>query len=146
MEERIRARRKAYFKRLYRKMVFVGGVFFCIVAFGFGVAKIISHFSSQEQVTQQAVVEFTVPVFDLRVYCQEISASVMSDMKKEVYQSCIRSESEAYFAIRDMWDELSDRAKKKCVKMVRPGDGNYFLLRNCLLNEKDNKKSTRNYF
>ncbi|MET3560582.1 hypothetical protein ABID39_001288 [Bartonella japonica] len=146
MEKRIRARQKAYFKRLYRKIAFVGVLFLSIVAFCFVVTKIISHFSSKKQITQQTVVDLTIPVFDLRIYCKEIAASVMPDMKKDVYQHCIRSESEAYFAIREMWEELSYNAKKKCVKMVRPGDGNYFLLRNCFFNEKEGKNTMRNYF
>lgn len=96
---------------------------------------------------QQVSVELTIPVFDHRVYCKEIAASVMPDMKREVYQHCLSLESEAYFAIREMWDTLSDPAKKKCMKMVRPGDGNYFLLRDCFLNEKDGGKSKmRNHF
>lgn len=71
----------------------------------------------------------------------------MPDMKREVYQHCLNLESEAYFAIREMWDKLSDTAKKQCLTMVRPGDGNYFLLRDCFLNEKENKKGkVRNYF
>lgn len=97
-------------------------------------------FFSNKQVTQHVPVELTLPVFDQRVYCKEIAASVMPDMKKEVYQRCLYLESEAYFAIREMWDTLSDTSKKRCMKMVRPGDGNYFLLQDCLLNEKDGEK------
>ncbi len=109
--------------------------------------KIISHFSSHQQIAQKAPVELTIPVFDHRVYCKEIAASVPSDMRKEVYQHCLNLESEAYFAIREMWDTLSEMAKKKCVAMVRPGDGNYFLLRDCLFNEKEGKKvKVRNHF
>ncbi|MBB4076212.1 hypothetical protein GGR08_000505 [Bartonella fuyuanensis] len=107
----------------------------------------IDYFFFPEKITQQAPVEFAIPVFDLRVYCKEISASVVPDMKKEVYQHCFNLESEAYFAIREMWDRLSDSAKKRCLTMVRPGDGNYFLLRDCFLNEQENKKGKiRNYF
>ncbi len=147
MEKRIRARQKAYFKRLYRKIAFVCIILFCIVFLCFVVAKVVSYFSSHKKVTQQAPVELVIPVFDLRVYCKEISASVMPDMKREVYQHCLNLESEAYFAIREMWDKLSDSAKKQCLTMVRPGDGNYFLLRDCFLNEKENKTGKRrNYF
>ncbi|AFR26721.1 hypothetical protein RM11_1021 [Bartonella quintana RM-11] len=147
IEKRIRARQKAYFKKLYRKIAFVCMLLFCALAFCFGVVKIVSYFSSKNYVIQQIPVELTIPVFDLRVYCKEIAASVTSDRKKEVYQHCINLESEAYFAIREMWDMLSETAKKKCVKMVRPGDGNYFLLRDCLLNEReDEKNKVRNHF
>lgn len=146
MEKRIRARQKAYFKKLYRKIAFVGILLLCIVAFCFVIIKISSHFSSKKTITQQATVELTIPVFDLRIYCKEIAASVMPDMTRNVYQHCIRLESEAYFAIREMWEELSNNTKKKCVKMVRPGDGNYFLLRSCFLDEKEGRKTMRNYF
>ncbi|WP_455480521.1 hypothetical protein V3564_05175 [Bartonella sp. B12(2025)] len=147
MEKRIRARQNAYFKRLCRKVAFVCMLFFCVLALCFGIVKIVSYFFPKKQMIKQAPVELTIPMFDLRVYCKEISASVASDMEKEVYQHCINSESEAYFAIREMWGVLSERAKAKCVKMVRPGDGNYFLLRDCFINEKENKKGkVRNYF
>ncbi|WP_208436206.1 hypothetical protein [Bartonella phoceensis] len=147
MEKRIRARRKAYFKRLYRKIVFICTLLFCIAVLCFVITKMIGHFSAYKQSVQQAPVELAIPVFDLRVYCKEIAASVMSDMKQEVYQNCIRSESEAYFTIREMWDELSDTAKKKCMATVRPGDGNYFLLRDCFFSEKDGEKGKlRNHF
>ncbi|WP_375666405.1 hypothetical protein [Bartonella sp. TT121SHDZB] len=147
MEKRIRARQKAYFKRLYRKIAFVGMILFCIVLLCFVVIKIVGYFSSHKEITQQAPVKLVIPVFDLRVYCKEISASVMPDMKKEVYQRCLNLESEAYFDIREMWDKLSDTEKKQCLTMVRPGDGNYFLLRDCFLNERENKQGKiRNYF
>ncbi|EJF74115.1 hypothetical protein HWV54_02785 [Bartonella alsatica] len=147
MEKRIRARQKAYFKRLYRKIAFVCMLLFCILAFCFFVVKIISYFSVNKQITQQESAELTIPVFDHRVYCKEIAASVMLDMKKEVYQHCIHLESEAYFTIREMWDKLSYAAKKKCVALVRPGDGNYFLLRDCFFNEKEDEKGkVRNRF
>ncbi len=147
MEKRIRARQNAYFKRLYRKIAFVCMILFCIVILCFAVAKAVNYFSSHQKITQQAPVELAIPVFDLRVYCKEISASVMPEMKKEVYQHCLNLESEAYFAIREMWDKLSDTAKKQCLMMVRPGDGNYFLLRDCFLNERENKQGKRrNYF
>ncbi|WP_375672483.1 hypothetical protein [Bartonella sp. AA16SXTY] len=147
MEKRIRARQKAYFKKLYRKIAFVCILLFFVVCFCFGIIKIIGYFFSNKQVTQHVPVELTLPVFDQRVYCKEIAASVVPDMKKEVYQHCLYLESEAYFAIREMWDTLSDTSKKRCMKMVRPGDGNYFLLQDCLLNEKDGEKNkARNHF
>ncbi|EJF76753.1 hypothetical protein [Bartonella birtlesii] len=147
MEKRIRARQKAYFKRLYRKIAFVFMLLFCLLAFCFLVVKIISHFSSHKKIAQKASVELIIPVFDHRVYCKEIAASVTFDRKKEVYQHCLNLESEAYFAIREMWDTLSEGAKKKCIAMVRPGDGNYFLLRDCFFNEKDSEKGkARNRF
>ncbi|WP_019221303.1 hypothetical protein [Bartonella senegalensis] len=147
MEKRIRARQKAYFKKLYRKIAFVCMLLFCVVLFCFGFVKIISSFFPNKHVTQPVPVELNIPVFDHRVYCKEVAASVTLDRKREVYQHCLYLESEAYFAIREMWDTLSDTAKKKCMKMVRPGDGNYFLLRDCLLNEKDSDKNkVRNHF
>ncbi|WP_039758217.1 hypothetical protein [Bartonella queenslandensis] len=147
MENRIRARQKAYFKKLYRKIAIVCMILFCIVILGFVIVKAVSYFSSDKKITQQAPVELAIPVFDMRVYCKEISASVMPDMKREVYQHCLNLESEAYFAIREMWDKLSDTAKKQCLTMVRPGDGNYFLLRDCFLNEQEREKGkTRNHF
>ncbi|WP_208441740.1 hypothetical protein [Bartonella raoultii] len=147
MEKRIRARRKAYFKRLYRKIAFVFLLLFCIGGLGFFLVKAISYFSTHKQITQQAPAQLTIPVFDRRVYCKEIAASVMPDMKRDVYQHCLNLESEAYFAIREMWDKLSDGAKKKCMAIVRPGDGNYFLLRDCFLNEKEAKEGkVRNHF
>ncbi|WP_455465835.1 hypothetical protein [Bartonella sp. B39] len=147
MEKRIRARQKAYFKKLYRKIAFIFMLLFCIAAFCFFVAKIISYFSAHKPIVQQAPVELTIPVFDLRVYCKEIAASVIPDMKREVYQNCIHLESEAYFHIRDMWDKLSDTVKKKCMTVVRPGDGNYFILRDCFLSEKEGTKDkVRNHF
>lgn len=147
MENRIRARQKAYFKKLYRKIAFVCMILFCIVIFGFVIVKVVSYFSSDKKITPQASVELAIPVFDMRVYCKEISASVMPDMKGEVYQHCLNLESEAYFAIREMWNKFSDTAKKQCLMMVRPGDGNYFLLRDCFLNEEERAKGkTRNYF
>ncbi|EJF76793.1 Uncharacterised protein [Candidatus Bartonella washoeensis] len=147
MEKRIRARQKAYFKKLYRKIAFVCMLLLCALVFGFAIVKIVSYFSSKKSVMQFMALELNIPVFDHRVYCKEVAASVMPDMKKQVYQHCINLESEAYFAIREMWDTLSDPAKKKCMKMVRPGDGNYFLLRDCILNEKEGKKTKlRNHF
>ncbi|MBX4335267.1 hypothetical protein [Bartonella raoultii] len=147
MEKRIRARRKAYFKRLYRKITLVFMLLFCIVVFGVLVVKIMHHFYSHKQEGPQTSVELTIPVFDMRIYCKEIAASVISDMKRDVYQRCIALESEAYFAIREMWKTLPDHVKKTCTKIVRPGDGNYFLLRDCFLSEKEDKKSKiRNYF
>ncbi|WP_273721057.1 MULTISPECIES: hypothetical protein [unclassified Bartonella] len=147
MEKRIRARRKAYFKRLYRKIAFVFMLLFCVIVLCFLVVKTISYFSDHKQIIQQAPAELTIPVFDHRVYCKEIAASVMAEMKREVYQHCLNLESEAYFAIREMWDRLSNTTKKKCMAIVRPGDGNYFLLRDCLLNEKEEKEGKgRNHF
>ncbi|MGF7158218.1 hypothetical protein [Bartonella heixiaziensis] len=147
MEKRIRARQKAYFKKLYRKIAFVCMLLSCALVFCFAVIKIVTYFSSNKRVLPQVSVELTIPVFDHRVYCKEIAASVMPNTKKQVYQRCIHLESEAYFAIREMWDTLSDSVKKKCMKMVRPGDGNYFLLRDCVLNEKESEKSkVRNHF
>ncbi|WP_208436925.1 hypothetical protein [Bartonella taylorii] len=151
MEKRIRARQKAYFKRLYRKIAFVFMVLFCIVVFCVVVVKMISSFSAHKQIAQKAPVELTIPVFDHRVYCKEIAASVMPDMKKEVYQHCINVESEAYFTVREMWDTISELTKKKCMKIVRPGDGNYFLLRDCFMSEKEKEKeggkgTVRNHF
>ncbi|EJF79046.1 hypothetical protein MCO_00530 [Bartonella sp. DB5-6] len=151
MEKRIRARQNAYFKRLYRKIAFICMLLFCGVFFCFGVVKIFNSFFSHKQIIQQAPVELTIPVFDMRIYCKEIAASVMPDMKKEVYQRCISMESEAYFAIREMWDTISESTKKKCVKVVRPGDGNYFLLQDCFMNEKEREKegekgNMRNHF
>ncbi|UTO28112.1 hypothetical protein [Bartonella harrusi] len=147
MEKRIRARQNAYFKKLYYKVMLVSVLLFCLLVFCVGAFKVIGYFSSQKQSAQHAPVELTIPVFDLRVYCKEISASVMPDMKREVYQRCLNSESQAYFAIREMWDELSDATKKQCIKMVRPGDGNYFLLRDCFLSEKEGeKRKMRNHF
>ncbi|WP_074381623.1 hypothetical protein [Bartonella doshiae] len=143
MEKRIQARRKAYFKKLYHKISFVCIILCCTLVVSFAIMKIIRHFSASKQEMQQVSTELDIPAFDLRVYCKEISASVISDVKKEVYHRCINLESEAYFAIREMWDDLSQDTKKKCVKMVRPGDGNYFLLRDCLINEKD---KARNHF
>ncbi|MBB5074339.1 hypothetical protein HNQ69_001477 [Bartonella callosciuri] len=151
MEKRIRARQKAYFKRLYRKIAFIFMLLFCILMVCFVITKVIGSFSADKQIAQQVPVELNIPVFDLRVYCKEVSASVMPDMKREVYKHCINLESEAYFTIREMWDELPNSAKRRCVKIVRPGDGNYFLLRDCFLNEKeaqreDKKGQVRNYF
>ncbi|UNE53827.1 hypothetical protein [Bartonella machadoae] len=147
MEKRIRARQNAYFKKLYHKVMFIGMLLCCLLVFCVGVVKVIGYFSAQKQSVQHTPVELTIPVFDLRVYCKEIAASVMPDMKGEVYQRCLNSESQAYFAIREMWDELSDATKKQCIKMVRPGDGNYFLLRDCFLSEKEEKKrKRRNHF
>lgn len=147
MEKRIRARRKAYFKRLYRKIAFVFMLLFGAIVLCFFVVKAISYFSADKQITQQVPARLTIPVFDHRVYCKEIAASVMPDMKRDVYQHCLHLESEAYFAIREIWDRLSDTTKKKCMAIVRPGDGNYFLLRDCLLNEKEDKKGkARNHF
>ncbi|GAA4665844.1 hypothetical protein [Bartonella pachyuromydis] len=149
MEKRIRARRKAYFKRLYRKIAFVFMLLFCVIILCFLFVKAIHYFSANKQITQQVPVELTIPVFDHRVYCKEIAASVMPDMKREVYQHCLNLESEAYFSIREMWDRLSNTEKKKCMAIVRPGDGNYFLLRDCLLNEKEDtegKEGKRNHF
>ncbi|WP_455479202.1 hypothetical protein V4B17_05680 [Bartonella sp. B23] len=147
MEKRIRARQKAYFKKLYRKIAFIFVLLFCIVIFCFFIAKIISYLSAQKQIVQQVPVELVIPVFDLRVYCNEIAASVIPDMKKEVYQNCIHLESEAYFTVRNMWDKLSDTIKKKCMTVVRPGDGNYFLLRDCFFNEEESQKGkVRNHF
>ncbi|WP_345116311.1 hypothetical protein [Bartonella jaculi] len=147
MEQRIRARQKAYFKKLYRKIAFVCVLLSCALVFCFAVVKIVNHFFPNKHVIQQVPVELAIPVFDHRVYCKEISASVMPHIKREVYQHCIHVESEAYFAIREIWDTLSDPVKKKCMKIVRPGDGNYFLLRDCVLNEKENEKTKlRNHF
>ncbi|EJF88014.1 hypothetical protein [Bartonella rattimassiliensis] len=147
MEKRIRARQKAYFKKLYRKIAFICIILLCIVILCFVVVKIVSYFSSHKKIIPQTPVELAIPVFDLRVYCKEISASVMPDMKKEVYQHCFNLESEAYFAIREMWDKISDTEKKQCLTMVRPGDGNYFLLRDCFLNARENKNGKiRNHF
>ncbi|WP_208433007.1 hypothetical protein [Bartonella taylorii] len=151
MEKRIRARQNAYFKRLYRKIAFICILLFCGLVFCFGVVKIFSSFFSHKPIIQPVPVELTIPVFDMRVYCKEIAASVMPDMKKEVYQRCINVESEAYFAIREMWDTISETTKKKCMKIVRPGDGNYFLLRDCFMSEKEKEKegkkgNVRNHF
>ncbi|WP_273760423.1 hypothetical protein [Bartonella sp. ML70XJBT.G] len=147
MEKRIRARQKAYFKRLYRKIAVVFMLLFCIAVLGFFVEQTICYFSAHKQETLQEPAELIIPVFDHRVYCKEIAASVMPDMKRDVYQHCLNLESEAYFAIREMWDRLSDTTKKKCMAIVRPGDGNYFLLRDCLLNEKEEKEGkARNHF
>ncbi|MET3590346.1 hypothetical protein ABID23_001452 [Bartonella silvatica] len=144
MENRIRARQRAYFKKLYRKIAFLGLLLFSVAVCCFVIIKMIGYFSSHQQMAQKAPVELAIPVFDSRVYCKEISASVMPNMKGEMYQRCINLESEAYFAVREMWDALSNATKKQCMKMVRPGDGNYFLLRDCLISEKEGK--ARHYF
>ncbi|WP_336293989.1 hypothetical protein [Bartonella sp. CB169] len=147
MEKRIRARQKAYFKKVYRKIAFVCILFFCVFALCFGIVKIVRYLSPKKQVIQQAPIVVAIPMFDLRVYCKEVSASVPSDMEREVYKHCVNLESNAYFAIREMWDFLSEREKKKCVKRVRPGDGNYFLLRDCFINEREaSNGQVRNYF
>lgn len=68
-------------------------------------------------------------------------------MRSEVYQRCLQLESETYLSIRALWNQIANTAKKKCIKMIRPGDGNYFLLYDCLINEKDGENNKiRNYF
>ncbi len=142
MEKRIRARQKAYFKRLYRKIAFVFMLLFCLLAFCFLVVKIISHFSSHKKIAQKASVELIIPVFDHRVYCKEIAASVTFDRKKEVYQHCLNLESEAYFAIREMWDTLSEGAKKNVLQWCDQ-ETEIISSYETVFNEKDSEKGKR---
>ncbi|MFT4320649.1 hypothetical protein [Bartonella bacilliformis] len=122
--------------------LFVGVLLLCFVV----IKNIIPSFSTQE-VEQQSFVPLAIPTFDLFIYCKEISASVMPSMRSEVYQRCLQLESESYLSIRAIWNQIADTAKKKCIKMIRPGDGNYFLLDDCLINEKDGENNKiRNYF
>ncbi|WP_336278483.1 hypothetical protein [Bartonella sp. CB175] len=147
MERRIHAMRKLYRKKFNRIASRVGLIALCIFFSGVTIKKVADYFFPTPQAVQQRPMVLTVPTFDLRVYCKEIAASVLPDMKKDVYDRCMNLESEAYFAIRSMWDDLSDKSKEKCIKMVRPGDGSYFLLRDCFINEKKNDGYTvRNHF
>ncbi|WP_455478014.1 hypothetical protein V3565_04495 [Bartonella sp. B10] len=147
MERRIHAMRKLYRRKLYYVASRVCAVIFCVILCGFTTKQIINYFFPKEELIQQSHTFLAIPSFDLRIYCKEISASVLPDMKEDAYYRCINSESEAYFAIREMWDDLSDHVKEKCIKMVRPGDGNYFLLRDCFINEKEGEqRKVRNYF
>ncbi|WP_336276958.1 hypothetical protein [Bartonella sp. CB178] len=147
MVRRIRAMRKLCRKKLYRMASRVFVIILCVFLCGSTVKKAVKYFFPAEKIAQRELVPLVIPTFDLRIYCKEISASVLSDVKMEVYYRCINLESEAYFAIRDMWDGLSYHVKERCVKMVRPGDGSYFLLRDCFINEKkDEKHKVRNRF
>ncbi|CBI76839.1 conserved exported protein of unknown function [Bartonella clarridgeiae 73] len=137
MEKRLRARRKSYRKKLYKKMTFVCIVLFCVLTFSFVVERIISHFFFKQEIVQEEPVKLIIPTFDFRVYCKEIAALATPDMVEQVYHRCFNLESEAFFTIRKMWENSSDDVKKKCIKIIRPGDGNYFLLRDCLLSEKE---------
>ncbi|WP_407965328.1 hypothetical protein [Bartonella sp. C271] len=137
MEKRLRARRKSYRKKLYKKITFFCIVLFCVLTFYFVVKTIISHFFFKQEVVQEKPVKLVIPTFDFRVYCKEIAALAVPDMVQQVYQRCFSLESEAFFTIRKMWEDSSDDAKKKCIKIIRPGDGNYFLLRDCLLGEQE---------
>ncbi|WP_455476848.1 hypothetical protein [Bartonella sp. B41] len=122
-------------------------IVFCVFVYVFAVRQIFNSFPLRKEFVQQSHIPLDIPTFDLRIYCKEIAASVLPDMKKEVYYRCMNLESEAYFSIREMWDDLSDETKEKCMKMVRPGDGNYFLLRDCFIDEKESEKpKVRNYF
>ncbi|WP_455476327.1 hypothetical protein [Bartonella sp. B17] len=148
MERRVHAMRKLYRRKFYRIAFRVYIVILFIVICGFAVKKAVNYFFlTTDYSAQQELVALAIPTFDLRIYCKEISASVLPDVKKEVYYRCVNLESEAYFAIRDMWDDLSYHTKERCIKMVRPGDGSYFLLRDCFINEKNHEeRKVRNYF
>ncbi|MEL6089582.1 hypothetical protein [Bartonella schoenbuchensis] len=148
MDKKIHTRLRYYRRKAYRKIAFVLFAFFlCLLIVYFAVQKIADHFFSVKQIPQHVPVKLVIPEFDLYIYCKEIAASVLPDMRGEVYSRCLRSESEAYFTVREMWEKVSDSSKEKCIKMIRPGDGNYFLLRDCLINEQDeNSSKVRNHF
>ncbi|WP_336288142.1 MULTISPECIES: hypothetical protein [unclassified Bartonella] len=147
MERRIQAMRTLYRKKLYRITSRVFKIIFCVLVCGFAIQQTINYFFPSQENVQKNPVLLTIPTFDLRIYCKEIAASVSPDISVEVYNRCTNLESESYFAIREMWDNFSDQIKERCVKMVRPGDGSYFLLRDCFINEKDGKShKERNYF
>ncbi|WP_332065706.1 hypothetical protein [Bartonella sp. CB189] len=147
MERRIDAMRRLYRKKIYNIISRVGVIFLCVLLCGFVMKETADYFFSTKEIVQKNTTALDIPTFDLRVYCKEIAASVLPDVKKEVYYRCANLERNAYFVIRDMWSNLSDHSKEKCVKMVRPGDGSYFLLRDCFMNEKNNKGlEMRNYF
>lgn len=147
MERKIRAGYKIYSRKLYRRITFMCVLLFCIFSFIFVAKDFVNHFFLKTEVVPQAPMKLVIPTFDLRIYCKEIAALSVPNMIKEVYQHCMNSESEAYFAIRKMWEELPDEVKRKCVQIVRPGDGNYFLLRDCLMNEKqDEQYKVRHHF
>ncbi|WP_455481779.1 hypothetical protein V4P56_04800 [Bartonella sp. B35(2025)] len=147
MERRIHAMRKLYRRKLYYVTFRGCVVILCVAVCGFVGQRTINYFFPKKESVQQNFVSLDIPAFDLRIYCKEIAASVLPDMQQEAYYRCVNSESEAYFAIREMWDDLSDNVKGKCMKMVRPGDGNYFLLRDCFINEKESEQpKVRNYF
>ncbi|MCZ2328885.1 hypothetical protein [Bartonella sp. F02] len=141
-EKKIRARKKVYRRKLYRTVAFVSTVLFCIVLLFFSVKKVVEHFFFKEETIQQTLTSPNIPIFDARVYCREIAASAVPDMRREVYPRCLNLEKEAYFTVREIWEEISDEVKNKCVALIRPGDGNYFLLRDCLMNEivRDKRK------
>ncbi|ENN89935.1 hypothetical protein [Bartonella bovis] len=148
MDKKIHARLRYYRRKAYRKITVILFAFFlCVLIFYFAVQKIADHFFFTKQIPQHVPVKLVIPAFDLYIYCKEIAASVLPDIRGEVYSRCLRLESEAYFTVREMWEEISDNSKEKCVKVIRPGDGNYFLLRDCLINEQDeNNNKMRNYF
>ncbi|MCZ2203728.1 hypothetical protein [Bartonella sp. A05] len=147
MERRIHARRKNYSRKLYRKMIFICVILFCTFSFCFVAKEAINHFFFKKEVVQQVQVKPVIPTFDLRIYCTEIAALAMPNIMREVYQHCINSESDAYFAIRKIWEAIPDDVKERCVQIVRPGDGNYFLLRDCLMNAKqDELNQVRHHF
>ncbi|WP_455473941.1 hypothetical protein [Bartonella sp. B30(2025)] len=147
MERRVYAMRKLYRKKLSYIISRICVVVFCSLLCVFAIMQSVSYFFPEKKVVQQELAHLSIPTFDLRIYCKEISASVLSEIKSEVYYRCVNLESEAYFAIRDMWDDFSYHVKERCVKMVRPGDGSYFLLRNCFMSEKNNEEyKVRNYF
>nr|CBI79823.1 conserved hypothetical protein [Bartonella sp. AR 15-3] len=106
------------------------------------VKTIISHFFFKQEIVQEEPVKLVIPTFDFRVYCKEIAALAVPDMVQQVYQRCFSLESEAFFTIRKMWEDSSDDAKKKCIKIIRPGDGNYFLFRDCLLGEQEKNEGS----
>ncbi|EYS91662.1 hypothetical protein X471_00737 [Bartonella bacilliformis str. Heidi Mejia] len=136
-----------FLQRITKKMIVSVTLFVSVLLLCFVIIKnVIPSFSTQE-VKQQSFVPLAIPTFDLFVYCKEISASVMPSMRSEVYQRCLQLESETYLSIRALWNQIANTAKKKCIKMIRPGDGNYFLLYDCLINEKDGENNKiRNYF
>lgn len=118
-------------------MSFVCIVLFCVLTFGFVVKTILSYFFFKQESVQEDPVKLVIPTFDFRVYCKEIAALATPDMVEQVYLRCFNLESEAFFATRKMWGHSSDDVKKKCIKIIRPGDGNYFLFRDCLLSEQE---------
>ncbi|ALE03057.1 hypothetical protein [Bartonella ancashensis] len=153
MDKEVRPKHKichyyVYCKKIYRKIFFVVvASFLCLFFVYCFFMKKGPHFFSTEEVVQQEQIPLDIPTFDFPVYCKEVAASVVPDMRYEVYQRCFYLEGEAYFVIRAMWDKISEESKKKCIKMIRPGDGNYFLLQDCLINAKSGNRSTnRNYF
>ncbi|AGF74949.1 putative membrane protein [Bartonella australis AUST/NH1] len=139
-EKRNRVGQRVHHEASQSKIVFICTVLVCASVLYFMIKAGIGFLFLKEEIPRQAPVELTIPAFDSRVYCKEISALAVPGTMKEVYQRCFAVESEAYFAVRKMWEKVSDKTKEKCIKMVRPGDGNYFLLRDCFMRENDDEK------